>query len=399
MGRDGRFDAKGLMLHAAASSSSSLPSTEPPYRPLSFNETQFLLFIHTSDAGGSALCEVMQSARSLLQRKFGKNHVCLETVAHTSHKLQDARRDAQLSLLAGRYWNPFDAHGNLGDIQQHLRVTNSTAIGLESRNLRFEELDHDCCALPAASLLRHERAVLRHWFLVGASRDPIATTMSTFWKCLSGTCQSNRSLLMPGHEQDWRLSLHQPCNLTFQHLASVLGARWALGNPLCRTYSGAGLKRQLDDADESLAAYFFGRAYQVEPGGIPLFLSDLVAARPGISHAVRGGNKMVNEYKRLAGTVSTMCPRHAVYVRVDKYCLPLHLYQALRRHHDCDYRLLAHGRRMRGNFPGLVNVVTDVEDPESEGVDGELRKITLPPISSYTRLPDGQSLPRCDAVQ
>ena len=69
-----------------------------------------------------------------------------------------------------------------------------------------------------------------------------------------------------------------------------------------------------------------------------------------------------------------------------RYCLPLQLYETLVEHHECDYRLLAHGRRMRAKFPGLVNVVTDIEETDHDGLP------SLPPAE----LPRSHSLPRCD---
>ena len=135
------------------------------YREITLNSTSFLLFVHTSGAGGTALCEAMQKAECLLRRDFGQSHVCLEQMDSSWHSVDAAREAREASILLSRVWNPFHRYGNLSGIEQHLHATRRAAISLESRNLRFEEFGHDCCDLPARELWQ-ERLRMRHWFFI-----------------------------------------------------------------------------------------------------------------------------------------------------------------------------------------------------------------------------------------
>ena len=149
---------------------------------------------------------------------------------------------------------------------------------------------------------------------------------------------------------------------------------------------------------------------------MPRFLSDLRIAAMNASSQEPGGNgnaasveetiaqagkrsdKKANAYNGVPGTTASMCAKSTPYVRVGRYCLPLPLHRALVAHHECDYRLLAHGRQMRAKFPGLVNVISSQVEGDGEHDRGGSKKrwwaggkISLPPVP----LPDGHSLERC----
>ena len=85
-----------------------------------------------------------------------------------------------------------------------------------------------------------------------------------------------------------------------------------------------------------------------------------------------------------------------MWVRAGSYCIPLELWQKLRKQNDCDFRLIHAARSVRMEFPGLVNLRWAGAGGGGGGGGGGNVSALLPPFWVYghpSRLPDAPDPP------